>query len=184
MIPSVQAVPKLQYGTQPNSPAVEDFCAIQLTRGYVALVDPEDFQRFGHLKWYAAEVKPGFIYAVRNIKTQNGQRPLRLHAEVLDVPRGTLVDHRDGDTMNCRRFNLRVATTLQNAANKRISIRNSSGFKGVHLHKVLNKWLAGVRCNGVYHYCGLFDIERPEDAAAAYDRKALELFGEFARTNF
>jgi hypothetical protein len=46
----------------------------------------------------------------------------------------------------------------------------------------LKKWIASIGFNRNKIHLGLFTNE--EDAARAYDRKAMELFGEFAYLNF
>ena len=58
---------------------------------------------------------------------------------------------------------------------------NTSGYKGVYLHKPLKKWKAMITHNGKLLYLGLFSA--PLEAAEAYDKKAVELFGSFALLN-
>lgn len=89
------------------------------------------------------------------------------------------IDHIDGDVTNNAISNLRVATHAENMANSKKSIRNSSGFKGVHFHKQSKKWRARIRANGAHHSLGLFDA--PEEAHMAYMDAALRMKGEFAR---
>lgn len=84
-----------------------------------------------------------------------------------------LLDHVNGDRTDNRIDNLRIATKSQNNANnKRI---NPNGYRGVTFQK--GKWKA--QCRG---HIGVFS--KIEDAAKAYDKKAKEVFGEFARLNF
>lgn len=94
---------------------------------------------------------------------------------------GMDVDHWDGNGLNNCRQNLRVCTRQQNLANMR-SRRGASPYKGVHWHKKAHRWQADIRKDRRTIYLGLHDTE--EEAAKAYDRKALELFGSFARLNF
>lgn len=103
------------------------------------------------------------------------------HNLILPKVAGREVDHINGDGLDNRRCNLRYATRQQNAANGAKKGR-SSRFKGVCFDKSRGKWLAGVKYNYVRLNLGRHATE--EAAARAYDRKALELFGEFARTNF
>lgn len=92
----------------------------------------------------------------------------------------SLIDHIDGDRANNRFSNLREATPSQNAANSRARSDNHTGIRGVTWHEMRGKWRARIRAFGKEKHLGLFD--NIDDAAAAYERAALELRGEFART--
>jgi HNH endonuclease/AP2 domain len=89
-----------------------------------------------------------------------------------------MIDHRDGDGTNNRWTNLRRATPSQNTANRRPQ-NNSSGYKGVDLHRRLGRWRAVICKKGRRIYLGSFAT--PEAAHAAYAAAARKLFGEFAR---
>lgn len=109
-----------------------------------------------------------------------------LHRAVMGFGRGDPpVDHVDGDVLNCRLGNLRVAGRQRNRWNsgKTRTWRGrpcSSRFKGVSLDG-RGKWAVACEADGVRHRMGRFDDELA--AAQAYDEKAVELFGPFARTN-
>lgn len=104
-----------------------------------------------------------------------------LHRLIMGEPEGLEVDHRNGDGLDNRRQNLRVATHAQNLANQRLSAANTSGFKGVSFDRTRpNKpWAAYIKHGGRKLFLGRHETR--EAAAAAYDAKARELFGEFAR---
>lgn len=91
------------------------------------------------------------------------------------------IDHIDNNRTNNKISNLREATRLENSYNKKIFPNNSSGLKGVSFHKASKKWQATIRFDYKWIYLGLFST--PKEAAIAYDNKAIELFGKFARTN-
>jgi hypothetical protein len=97
-----------------------------------------------------------------------------LHRFLMKTPKDMDTDHKDGDKLNNRRSNLRVCTTAQNTYNSRKKGRGL--YKGVHKTR-----------NGTYYakikkrHLGTFST--PERAALAYNRKAKELFGEFAWLN-
>lgn len=152
---------------------------IPLTRGMVALVDDEDAP-LARMKWAALKTNTrGLFYAVRNLRSGG----LYLHRVVLGItdPR-VRVDHRNGDGLDCRRANLRVATPTQNARNARAHRDCRSGFKGVSYHPATGKWVARIFRNGVCRSLGLHAT--PEAAARAYDAAARQADGEFARPNF
>jgi hypothetical protein len=88
-----------------------------------------------------------------------------------------LIDHRDGNPANNRWSNLRCATRSENSHNRGLQRNNTSGFKGVSLHK--GKWRAQIRKDGRIRVLGAFPT--PQEAHAAYVAAARELFGEFAR---
>lgn len=89
------------------------------------------------------------------------------------------IDHIDGDRWNNKWNNLRLADDSENQGNQKLAKNNTSGYKGVS--KANKKWYARVYRHGVQYFLGFFNT--PEDAALAYNKKALELFGEFARIN-
>jgi hypothetical protein len=150
---------------------------IQLTQGYVALVDDGDFVRVSAYKWHA-HVERQNVYACRNIQRPDGKRTIqKLHNLIMDA---TGIDHADGNGLNCQRYNLRQATPLQNNHNTRAHSDNASGFKGVVKHPP-NRWRARICIEGKSIHLGTFlDIQ---DAANAYDAAALQYFGDFALTN-
>jgi hypothetical protein len=98
----------------------------------------------------------------------------------------TRVDHHDGNSLNNRRGNLRIATQSQNRANiGKPSGNHSSRYKGVAWNKGKSATGGGWRAQIGFDYkkihLGCFKDE--VDAATAYNFKAFELFGEFARFN-
>ena len=88
------------------------------------------------------------------------------------------IDHIDHCKNNNRIENLRLATGCQNQMNRRVSVKNTSGYKGVHFDKNTCKWMASARANGGRrHYLGLFDTA--EQASEAYQAFARQHHGEF-----
>ena len=101
-----------------------------------------------------------------------------MHRVITNAPDGMLVDHWDLDGLNNQDHNLRICTRTQNQANKRSS--NASGYKGIHKHG--RGWQVRIEKSGKLVFCETHST--PEEAARAYDRGALEYFGEFAYLNF
>ena len=154
---------------------------IPLTQGQVALVDDEDFERFGHLEWGALKRKDGTFYAVgSNPIYREKPHTIYLHRAIMGVTDPKIdVDHKNHDTLDCRRRkNLRICTRSQNMANRKGSQSNSiSGTRGVSWHVKSGKWTACLQVNKRYIYLGVF--KKKEDAAAAYAVANREHFGEF-----
>lgn len=95
-----------------------------------------------------------------------------------------MVDHSKGDPLDNRRFKIRLATRAQNNVNKIMRTTSGNNFKGVHNDKrnPFRPWLMRITLHGVTTHVGYFTTE--QEAAYIYDQFALQLFGEFARTNF
>jgi len=93
------------------------------------------------------------------------------------------VDHIDGNTLDNRKCNLRLATPTENARNSRKAKGKwTSRYKGVSWSRVDRRWRAEIRVNGKIVYLGLHRVEYL--AACAYDRAAIKHFSRFARPNF
>jgi hypothetical protein len=112
---------------------------------------------------------------------------LKLHkliGERLEIPWQCHIDHKDQDTLNNKRENLRPATPSQNASNKRKTWKGSLKFKGVHFDKgnKATPWRAKIWRNEKSIHIGRFKTEI--EAATAYDLKALELQDDYACLNF
>lgn len=92
-----------------------------------------------------------------------------------------VIDHIDGNRLNNELSNLREVTDSQNASNRKVHSNNQSGYKGVSVHRQTGKYQAEIQVRGNQIYIGLYD--EPKDAAQAYNDKAVEHFGEYAKTN-
>lgn len=89
------------------------------------------------------------------------------------------IDHIDGNPANNRIDNLRSATHAQNLANTKRRRDNTSGYKGVRLHKSSGLWNARIKAGDKVHSLGYF--KTAELAGAAYADAAAKYFGQFAR---
>lgn len=155
---------------------------ISLTQGKVAIIDAADFERINQWKWHAVFKKHRDTWcAARTVRNGKKCRTVLMHRVILVAPDGMDVDHRDGDGLNNRRSNIRVATKQQNNFNKAIQRNSSSGRKGVSWNASCSKWHAYISVNRRKIYLGLF-IDK-EDAAKAYEDAAKAFAGEFTRTH-
>jgi hypothetical protein len=145
-----------------------------------AIVDADDYERLTALgKWTAAKTAAGTICPHR--KSAKKGHLLFIAREVMGVTNSYVhVDHINGDTLDNRKANLRLSTRSENMRNRKVNKNSSSGLKGVQ-KQIRGKWPATIAANGRSLYLGAFDTK--EDAAKAYDAAAIELHGEFARTN-
>ena len=156
---------------------------IALTKGYVAYVDAIDADLVNY-KWQAAEDKLT-VYAIRTVWHSDGSREtVRLHRVVLarslqlTLDPAQKVDHENGNGLDNRRCNLRLATSTQNARNRAIQRNSKSGVRGVSWHEATHKWRARIMVHGVSIELGYFD--QIEDAATARQEGELQYFGEFS----
>jgi hypothetical protein len=150
---------------------------LELTRGYSAIIDAEDYDWLSYYTWTTAPRSGGRVYAVT---TDIAGRRVYLSRFIMRPPPGYVVDHISGDTLDNRRANLRICTQQQNACNQRLNGRNKTGYKGVILCPN-GRYKGKIQVNGQGIHLGYFDTA--EKAAAAYDAAAREQFGEYARLN-
>lgn len=148
---------------------------IPLTQGKVALVDNEDYYWLNQWKW-SAHYNYTKWYAVRNDKG----KIVKMHRLIISAGIGDEIDHKDGDSLNNCRSNLRFVTRAQNLQNRRANRNSTSQYIGVYWENYTSKWCAAIKKDGKTKKIGRFDSE--EDAARARDQVAKE-WG-FLKMNF
>jgi hypothetical protein len=153
---------------------------IPLTKGQIAIIDDEDYERISAFKWCCAYGRETF-YGKRAYGFQSEHITVLLHRFILNAPKDMQVDHINGDGLDNRRANLRICTHADNQHNRKKQKTNTSGYKGVFWNKQYKKWEVQIRAEKKIRV-GMFSDK--EEAARAYDAKAKELHGEFARLNF
>lgn len=146
---------------------------VGLNRGLVAFVSTDDVAEVAKRVWCAAFSKK--YMHVRSSKSKAGPAVV-LARYILSTDAGTFVDHRNRDTLDNRRENLRECSRAENARNRKVL--SATGFKGVTLHET-GKYQAQIKTRGgKYLYLGLY--KRADEAAQAYAEAARLHHGEFA----
>lgn len=154
--------------------------SITLPGGSFAIVDDQDYNELSRYKWRLSR-GPDRKYATAHV--YGGNSDVYMHRFIMRAPRGTIIDHINGNPLDNRRSNLRFCTTSQNNANRPKKVSSQTGFKGVCFRPKYRKpYIAQITHHKTLHYLGCY--ETPEEAAKQYDAAAREAFGEFAYTNF
>jgi len=152
---------------------------IPLSQGKFALIDPEDYELVKNHTWCLSSNG----YAVTNIRDAETKKykQVKMHRLIFGAERGQMIDHKNGNKLDNRRENLRPVTMSQNCQNK--LPKTGHKYKGVLALKIKKgvRWVARIKANGKNILIGRFLTE--EEAAQAYNEKAIELFGEFAKIN-
>lgn len=137
---------------------------IPLTKGQNAIVDATDYEWLMKWNWFAHSSPSGY-YAVRNRQIEDGATTcmIPMHRQLTGH---VMTDHKNLNTLDNRRENLRLCTGSKNQLNREKQCNNTSGFKGVSWHKRQQKWNArGSHCGKRIHL-GTFATK--EQAANAY----------------
>lgn len=151
---------------------------IQLGYNKFALVDEIDFKRLSNRLWSCHKG-----YAVSRGKDNDEVVFISMHRYILRLnSRDPEVDHVNGDRLDNRKSNLRLATRALNAANRiNRGSGSNSGYRGVY--KTKNNYFTSMITHEQQQiYLGTYNDIR--FAAEAYDEAARDYFGQYARLNF
>lgn len=151
---------------------------IPLTQGMVAMVDDDIAEIVGQFKWQAV-CRSGRWYGRCRVALGGGKVAYPyMHQCVLGHSlHGMMVDHVDGNGLNNQRYNLRMATPLQNSANRRSFTKGKKSRPGVHQASCNGRWIAQITISGKRHHLGSFDTE--EEAYRRFSEEAAKVRGEF-----
>lgn len=166
----MEKIDRLDLCFSVNQP--KDYKIIVTYNGLSCKVDNEDFDYLKKIPWkmnknfYACNTTYGLMHRI-----------------ITKCEKGKVVDHINHDTTDNRKSNLRICTNNFNSMNSRkIKLNKSSVYKGVSWYKRDGIWTSYIMISRKRIYLGRFKCEI--EAAKAYDKKAKELFGEYAYLNF
>jgi len=113
---------------------------LEITRGLKVKLDKADYLWISQYSWFVYE-HHGTTYAAREIK-RNGKRGLlKMHRAILGVIDPSIqVDHLNGDGLDNRRCNLRLASPIEQRFNSKVRKDNTSGYPGVYYRKDTGHW--------------------------------------------
>jgi hypothetical protein len=161
---------------------LKEYCLIPLTQGQFAKVSQHRLEELRQWEWFAKwDATTRSFYAVRRVRLAEGWRQVSMHRQLLGLERGDKRqgDHKNHDTLDNTDGNLRISTPSQQIQNSQRRRSNKSGFKGVHLNKCNQMYLARIKLNGRQIYLG-----QRSTAEAAYRElyvpAALKHYGDFA----
>lgn len=150
---------------------------IRISTGKMAVVDDCDFATLSQHRWSWSN---GYAVRCSWVRGTGRGRMILMHREILGLNRGGQVDHKNGNRLDNRRGNLRICGNSEQRWNSRKPKNNTSGYKGVHLHKDSGMWRAQVAVNGRRVQVGYFRTAR--SAKIARNKAAKKLHGKFFKT--
>lgn len=153
---------------------------ITLPTGEIAIVDDEDYLLVCNFRWKRKREPSGSVYVAASVPHPRGygQTTILLHRILLGAPKGSVVDHRDGNPLNNIRSNIRLSTDLSNIRSFQSKRRGkTSKYRGVYWNRHQNKWIASicVRKNGVMTHPFRAEFTDERAAAMAFNDAATKL---------
>lgn len=149
-----------------------------------AIVDDDDFFRFGWMNWYLNDNGYVVTDTPRPKREMGYPVKVRLHRLIVQCPDGMDVDHINGDKLDNRKENLRICTRSENLANKESASDSRKRLKGAYINKRSKniQWSSSINIPNSnprkQKHLGYFKTE--EEAHEAYKNASLEIHGEFS----
>ena len=141
---------------------IDGIACVELSQGQVARVDSSDLPLIAGHKWYALwHPDTRSYYASGNVNVGGKRTTIYMHRLITGAPKGMKVDHENHDTLDNRRFNLRICTNQQNMENRRgANVNSKTGIRGVSVHRCHPTGLQYVarvhKPTGKGYYCSYF----------------------------
>ena len=135
----------------------------------IALIDLDDIDKVKNYKWRM--LKNGYV------STAIDGKIIYLHRLIMDCPEDMNIDHINHNTLNNRKYNLRICTVQENNRNHRLHKTNTSGINGVSWNKTNNCWSIFISVDNKTVYLGSSNnINEAEKLRKEADNK---IFKEF-----
>lgn len=136
----------------------------------------DDYKYYDLIKysWYT---KDGYVYG-----HVPGKNNVIMHRFLMNAKTNEIIDHINGNKLDNRLSNLRISNPTLNGHNKTKKQNASSKYLGVSYIISKKRFKAVITKDKKQYFIGTFVSE--EDAAKARDKKAIELYGEYAKLNF
>ena len=148
---------------------------LDLTRGFKAIIDKDDYEKISHLKWHASTTSDGHTYAKNIFK----RKSVLLHRIIMKAKKGQIVDHINRDTLDNRKCNLRFVNDSLNNMNQKRRNKKETIYRGVYRYsaKLRTKcWVGRIQFKKIVYFLGYFHTDY--EAHLAVKNKFIELFGE------
>jgi hypothetical protein len=135
-----------------------------------------------HRKQSRAGNEAGFLHkgtGYRRVKIDG--KPYSVHRVIFFMQTGLqpeMIDHANGNPLDNKIENLRVASRSENMYNRKLNANNKSGVKGLRWVASKNKWVASIAYNSKLRTIGHFNTK---ELAAEFLELARDLVhGEYA----
>lgn len=137
--------------------------------------DKDDYEKIKDFYWRVHSHK---YVSTRMFNYDVGKKTqVQLHRFIMNPLPNQEVNHINHDPFDNRKSNLRIVSTSQNQMNTIISVRNTSGVKGVNWDITSNKWRARICIDGKRISLGCFDSI--ELASKAREEAEKKYYGEY-----
>ena len=128
-----------------------NFAIVYTSKNQPFIVDIDDLTKIQDIKWSMGGSGKDYPVGWHNGKL------IRLNRLIMNFPKNMIVDHKNHNTRDNRKINLRIVSKQQNSMNKRILDKNTSGYTGVVWDKSRSKWQSRIRVDGKCIFLGRYD---------------------------
>lgn len=141
------------------------------------IISKESYDTVKNFRWFTKLAITGKYYVYAHLK---GSKKIMLHRLIINAKKGFCVDHVNGDTLDNRLSNLRIASFLENNRNAKKRKNCTSKYKGV-TKRPSGNWGVYITFENKTICLGTYKEEK--EAALIYNKYAKLYFKEFAKLN-